>query len=62
MNPAFQMNFTHRATHEQAALMSLKNLCACPDISVVKKMNWIFSVRTRDLLKLDKVGLAVSQW
>jgi len=38
MNPAFQMNFTHRATHEQAALMSLKNLCACPDISVVKKM------------------------
>jgi hypothetical protein len=28
MNAAFQMNFTHRATHEQAALMSLKNLCA----------------------------------
>jgi len=38
VNGICQVNFAHGATHEEAALMHLKSLCACPEISVVKKI------------------------
>ena len=46
--------------HTMSPADDFKFLCACPDVSVVKKNKLMFSLKWGSLLELDKVALVFS--